>query len=44
MDYYVLAAQPDRTVAVIVIVIAFGIGLAAGLFTYFKVIRNKNEK
>ena len=43
MDFYVLSAQPDKTVAVIVIIIAFGVGLAAGLFTYFKVIRNKNE-
>ena len=44
MDALILSAQPDKAVAVIVIIVAFGIGLAGGLFAYFKIIRNKNKK
>lgn len=31
----------DTKTLIAVILIAFGVGLAAGLFTYFKVIRKK---
>ena len=42
MELFLLSAQPNKAVAVIVIALAFGSGLAGGLFAYFKVIKNKD--
>ena len=46
MDTLILSAQPDKAVAAVVIIIAFGLGLAGGLFAYFKIIKSndKNKK
>ncbi len=38
---YLLSAAPDRITAVIIIAAAFGIGLAGGLFSYFKLNKRK---
>ncbi len=41
MELFTLSVSPDTRLALIVIVAAFGVGLAGGIIGYFKIIRNK---
>ncbi len=41
MEFLIASASPDVKTAALVIIVAFGAGLAGGLFVYFKKIKNK---